>query len=70
MKDKFQERVRVRNIIDELNTRYNPECDIAPNAPPVTYTDMKLTAAVESLLLIVADLQSQIDQIKRMQSWH
>lgn len=43
--------------IDSITDRYNPENDIIPNAPVVTWADMELLYAVKSL-------QKQVDELR------
>lgn len=51
----------VREQIERLERRYDPENDIIPGAPVVTYADMEILQMVRSLLLAVSNLQTQDD---------
>ena len=47
---------------ERLEERYNPEHDIIPGAPEVTYTEMELIGMIKRLVIVIEDLQEQIDR--------
>lgn len=50
----------LQSRLDSLETRYNPENDIVPGQPVVSYADIALLEVVRDLLKMVEDLQKQI----------
>lgn len=54
----------LQNHIDVMNSHYDPEHNIIPDTPPVTYTDHELLEMIQRLTLMVKDLQSQINWLK------
>jgi hypothetical protein len=55
---------RITSYAETLEKKYDPENDVIPNAPQVTYADYKLVNMIEMLVLVVDDLQDQIDKLK------
>lgn len=49
--------MREQRVIDELEKRYNPECDLIRDAPAVTWTDY-------ALLTLIKDLYERIDELE------
>ena len=58
------EKLSIEEKIRALDARYNPENDIIPGTPSVTYTDHALLEINRALLFVVQDLQSQIDTLR------
>jgi hypothetical protein len=55
---------RIISYAKSIEKRYNPENDVIPNAPAVTYVDYELVNMIEMLVQVVDDLQDQIDNLK------
>jgi hypothetical protein len=53
--------------VEKLKSRYNPENDLIPGAPQVTWSDYELLEICEYLLKQCWGLQAQIDGIYRVQ---
>lgn len=53
----------IKSRIQRIEARYNPEEDIIPGAPAVTYTDYELLNMIRFLLIMVDSQQAQIDSI-------
>jgi len=49
------------NELVNVAARYNPENDLIPDAPSVTYTDHILIEVVKELLMRVQALEEQFD---------
>jgi hypothetical protein len=54
----------IKNHIESMERRYNPECDVIPGAPSVTWADEQLLYMIKHLVIVVEDLQDQIDKNK------
>lgn len=56
--------MREQRIIDELEKRYNPECDLIRDAPAVTWTDYALLTLVQDLYKRVNVLESRLEEVE------
>lgn len=54
----------IKNRIEAIERRYDPENDTIPGAPAVTWADGQLLDCIERLVDVVEDLQDQINTLQ------
>ena len=55
----------IRMDLYKIEDRYDPENDLIPEAPPVTYTDKVLLNAINFLLARVENLEREVRCLNR-----
>lgn len=55
--------MRVTRIIESVERRYDPEHDVIPGGPSVTWADTQLLNIIKCLITEVEGLQEQIDMM-------
>lgn len=53
----------IKDKIERMRDRYNPENDTIPGAPSVTWADDQLVDMIEKLVIAVEHLQGIVDGI-------
>jgi hypothetical protein len=56
--------MEINHIIRQLEEMYNPEKDLIPDAPSVTYTDRELLDCIKFLLTRVDDLEKRVNELE------
>lgn len=54
----------VEGIIQKIEGRYNPEFDIIPDGPRVTWAEAELAEAIKSLLARIKVLEAELQSTK------
>ena len=55
----------LKTRLERIDQRYNPEWDIIPNQPPVTWTDKELLDILNNVLQMIDVLQDRIVQLEK-----
>lgn len=56
---------QILDLINDLEKEYNPDNDLIPNTPTVTWADMSLLKLINHLLTKISDLEFEIEETKR-----
>lgn len=59
---------RAKRTAEEIERRYDPECDIIPGAPMVTATEKRLLEMVLYLVAAIESLEKQVETIQEKMS--
>jgi SpoVK/Ycf46/Vps4 family AAA+-type ATPase len=54
----------VKNILEHIEHRYNPENDVIPGAPDVTWADSELMDAVKYLVAEIEVLNAIVEELR------
>jgi len=55
---------KVEVIIQKIENRYDPEFDLIPDGPRVTWAEAELAEAIKSLLARIAALEAELQSMK------
>jgi hypothetical protein len=58
---KSNQTIIIEDRLAKIERRYNPERDLIPGGPDVTWCDAEMVGIIKHLVIVVEDLQDQID---------
>lgn len=60
---KSKQTAKIERILGEIERRYDPEKDLIPGGPDVTWVDAKLVDVIKGLSTRIDELEYEIDQV-------
>ena len=54
----------IETIVQKIEGRHNPEFDVIPDGPRVTWAEAELADAIKQLLIRIKDLEAQIERLQ------